>query len=101
MAFQKRTIVPIFTFPPKIHLQVVDRDPHEEWVALDDGAGAAAPIAPYAVAALASFGYKTAMNQNMWKAEGKTDRLLKNSDWQRVAWQTNGSIDLPDDLPTA
>ena len=77
----------------------VDRDPHEEWVALDDGAGAAAPIAPYAVAALASFGYKTAMNQNMWKAEGKTDRLMKNSDWQRIVWQTSGSIDLPDDLP--
>lgn len=77
----------------------VDRDPHEEWVALDDGAGAAAPIAPYAVAALASFGYKTAMDQNMWKAEGKTDRLLKDSHWQSMVWQTNGSTNLPDDLP--
>lgn len=77
----------------------VDRDPHEEWVALDDGAGAAAPIAPYAVAALASFGYKTAMDMNMWKAEGKTDRFMKTSQWERMVWQTSGSIELPDDLP--
>jgi hypothetical protein len=76
----------------------VDRDPQEQWVALDDGAGAAAPIAPYALAALASFGYKTAMDSAMWKAEGKTDRILKSSDWNNIAWQSSGDVYIPDDL---
>lgn len=76
----------------------VDRDPDEEWVALDNGAGAAAPIAPYAVAALASFGHKTAMNQTMWKSEGKTDRMLNNSGWGDIVWQTSGKIKIPQDF---
>lgn len=76
----------------------VDRDPQEEWVALDDGAGAAAPIAPYAVAALASFGYKTAMDTTMWKAEGRTERMLKTAGWNEIVWQTSGSIQGSPDL---
>jgi hypothetical protein len=76
----------------------MDRDPHEQWVALDDGAGAAAPIAPYALAALASFGYKTAMDSTMWKAEGKTDRILKGSEWNDIVWQSTGDVDIPENL---
>lgn len=79
----------------------MEMDPQEEWVALDDGAGSAAPIAPYAVAALASFGHKTAMDQSMWKCEGRTDRILKSSAWKNICWQTEGPITLPEDFPQA
>lgn len=83
--------------PPGMEL-----DPQEEWVALDDGAGSAAPIAPYAVAALASFGHKTAMDESMWKCEGKTDRLLKTSAWKNICWQgQDGPIVLPQDFAQA
>eukprot|EP00541_Cyclophora_tenuis_P019137 CAMPEP_0116565892 /NCGR_PEP_ID=MMETSP0397-20121206/14142_1 /TAXON_ID=216820 /ORGANISM="Cyclophora tenuis, Strain ECT3854" /LENGTH=284 /DNA_ID=CAMNT_0004092699 /DNA_START=538 /DNA_END=1393 /DNA_ORIENTATION=- len=68
----------------------------EQWVALDDGAGSHAPIAPFAVAALARFGLATACDQAMWKAEYKTDRLLKASpSWKALAWQEHGLVSLP------
>jgi len=71
-------------------------DPMEQWVALDDGAGSHAPIAPFAVAALARFGLATACDQAMWKAEYKTDRLLKASpSWKALAWQEHGLVSLP------
>mmetsp|Transcript_22150 Transcript_22150/g.51079 ORF Transcript_22150/g.51079 Transcript_22150/m.51079 type:complete len:409 (+) Transcript_22150:352-1578(+) len=74
----------------------VEMDPHEQWVALDDGAGSHAPIAPFAVAALARFGLKTAMDESMWKAESKTERLLRTSQsWQDCAWQKGQIRDLP------
>jgi hypothetical protein len=77
----------------------VDHDPKEEWIALDDGDGSAAPIAPYAVSALADFGYKTAMDNSMWKSEGKTDRIMSNSTvWKDVAWQESGLLKVPEDF---
>lgn len=79
----------------------MEMDPQEEWVALDDGAGSAAPIAPYAVAALASFGHKTAMDESMWKCEGKTASILKSSEWKNICWQTEGPIVLPQNFPQA
>jgi hypothetical protein len=73
----------------------MDVDPQEQWVALDDGAGSHAPIAPFAIAALAEFGYKTAMDKTMWKTEGKTDKLLKQSQpWKDLCW-SKGSVKLP------
>ena len=72
-------------------------DPMEQWVALDDGEGSHAPIAPFAVAALARFGLQTAMDQTMWKAESKTDRVLKNSGaWRELSWQESGEGILPE-----
>ena len=66
-------------------------DPMEQWVALDDGAGSHAPIAPFAVAALARFGIATALDQSMWKADYKTERLLRSSSkWRNCAWQEQG-----------
>jgi len=77
----------------------VELDPNEEWVALDDGAGSHAPIAPYAVEALKNFGMHTAMDQSMWKEEGKTGKLLKSTAWGEVCWQRSGAIRLPNNFP--
>jgi hypothetical protein len=74
-------------------------DPNEEWIALDDGAGSHAPIAPYAIQALARFGFDTCMDINMWKDDSRTEKLMKSTNiWSTLAWQLKGPIVLPDNF---
>mmetsp|Transcript_21788 Transcript_21788/g.32178 ORF Transcript_21788/g.32178 Transcript_21788/m.32178 type:complete len:424 (-) Transcript_21788:10-1281(-) len=78
----------------------MEMDPLEKWVALDDGAGSHAPIAPYAVEALEKFAMETVIDRSMWKDEQKTSRLLKSSGWKDICWKdTGGPIQLPDNFP--
>eukprot|EP00980_Cylindrotheca_fusiformis_P006889 scaffold1442_cov128-Cylindrotheca_fusiformis.AAC.10 len=62
----------------------VDPDEKEKWVALGNRDGTHAPIAPLAVNRLAAVGYATVFDAEMWQADRKTGRMLKNatdSDW--------------------
>jgi hypothetical protein len=76
----------------------VDKDPSEMWVAIDDGGGLHAPIAPYAMDALAKFGRRTAMDESMWTPDKKTEKLIHAGNggaWQSCAWQDEGLLALP------
>jgi hypothetical protein len=76
----------------------VDKDPSEMWVAIDDGSGSYAPIAPYAMDALAKFGRQSAMDQSMWTPDKKTEKLIKAGNccaWQSCVWQEEGLLVLP------
>jgi hypothetical protein len=54
----------------------VIEDTDETWVALDDGNGRHAPIAPSAVQALAGAGVSIALDGTMWIADPKTTKLM-------------------------
>ena len=76
----------------------VDRDPKEKWVALDTGTGASdhAPVAPYAVDALCMGGYNSAMDPTMWKADKKTEKILREcQEWASLAWSKDGGAAIP------
>lgn len=76
----------------------VDRDPKEKWVALDTGTGASnhAPVAPYAVDALCMGGYNSAMDRTMWKADKKTEKILREcQEWASLAWSKDGGAAIP------
>ena len=76
----------------------VDRDPKEKWVALDTGTGASnhAPVAPYAVDALCMGGYNSAMDRTMWKADKKTEKILREChEWASLAWSKDGGAAIP------
>ena len=67
----------------------IAQDPLERWVALDDGDGQHAPIAPLAVAALVqSAADSTLADPSMWTPDGKTAKLLKNpTSWHDCTWE--------------
>lgn len=76
----------------------VEHDPKERWVAIDTGDGEHAPIAPFAVEALAKFGIESTMNEAMWTPDKKTDKLMKagNFDaWHSCVWNRDGPLVLP------
>ena len=76
----------------------VDRDPKEKWVALDTGTGASnhAPVAPYAVDALCMGGYNSAMDRTMWKADKKTEKILREcQEWATLAWSKDSGAAVP------
>jgi len=63
----------------------VDHDPLEQWVALDDGAGQHAPIAPLAVQALAKTGLEAALDQSMWTPHSSS-KHFKAAPWHTATW---------------
>jgi hypothetical protein len=69
----------------------VERDVAEKWVALDDGEGQHAPIAPYAIDALChSASTLTLHNSSLWTPESKTAKILAQPDsWEGCTWSTN------------
>mmetsp|Transcript_34449 Transcript_34449/g.75392 ORF Transcript_34449/g.75392 Transcript_34449/m.75392 type:complete len:424 (-) Transcript_34449:41-1312(-) len=75
----------------------IERDPKERWVALDTGSGRDhAPVAPYAVDALAKGGLKSAMDQGMWKPNKQTERILREcKEWASSAWESSGPFVCP------
>lgn len=74
----------------------VDHDPKEAWVALDTGEGGHAPVAPYAIDALAKSGFDSAMNESMWTANRPTEKLLARSqEWSDAIWQKDGAVSVP------
>jgi len=60
----------------------VDHDPKEMWIALNDGSGSHAPIAPLALERLADFGLMASLNANMWSPDSKTQKLLRSTQCQ-------------------
>jgi hypothetical protein len=88
---------------PNFHHPAVDpppgvaHDPKEKWIALNDGDGSHAPIAPAAVERLAHFGLTTSMNHSMWNPDNKTDKALKKSqcpEWMKGTFKP-GCVRLP------
>jgi hypothetical protein len=76
----------------------VDHDPKELWIALNNGDGAHAPIAPVAVERLSNFGWRTSLDKSMWTPDSKTDKALKKTstpDWVKNTFATKGKIRLP------
>lgn len=70
----------------------VDMDPKERWIALTtDTDGSHAPIAPIAMDRLSNFGLTTSLNEPMWVADSKTDKLLKKGagipDWMKATFK--------------
>lgn len=88
--------IPVSELPPGI-----EHDPTDKWIALDDGAGGHAPIAPKAVEQLSNFGLETTMKESMWAPDSRTDKMLKNqkhSEWMRETFK-HGSMCLPEPAP--
>jgi hypothetical protein len=88
---------------PHYHHPAVDpppgvaHDPKEQWIALNDGDGSHAPIAPVAVERLADFGLTTSMNIGMWAPDSKTDKVMKKGhcpDWIKHTFKP-GCVRLP------
>jgi hypothetical protein len=73
----------------------VERDPNEMWVAIDTGDGSHAPIAPFALEALAKFGARSAMDAPMWTPDRKTDKLINSGSWHSSVWQEGVCTALP------
>jgi hypothetical protein len=76
----------------------VDKDPSEMWVVIDNGDGSPAPIAPYAIEALAKFGKRSAMDESMWTPDRKTEKLIKSGNcgaWHSCVWRNKGLLVLP------
>lgn len=89
-------VVPNFHHASSLPPPGVDLDLSEMWVAIDNGNGSHAPIAPFAVDALARFGKQTAMDQSMWTADRKTERLLATKEsWLSAVWQKEGCVAIP------
>lgn len=67
-------------------------EPLERWVVLDDGAGLPAPIAPFAVAALAKIGLQSALNKQMWTAGDLKTKNLEavSGGWHDCTWNAGG-----------
>jgi hypothetical protein len=86
---------------PNFHTTSVDPppgvilDPKERWVALDDGTGRHAPIAPHVVRALANVGKSYAFDQTLWTPDGKTAKVVKHNapGWHTQTWRTDGVWD--------
>lgn len=79
----------------------VDVDFSERWVALDDGEGQHAPMAPFAVEALVqSARMSTLHDRAMWKPDGKTAKLEKNPNhWAACSWELQ-EVDAPPSTTT-
>lgn len=76
----------------------VNKDPLEMWVVIDNGDGSPAPIAPYAIEALAKFGRRSVMDESMWTPDRKTEKLVKDGNcgaWHSCVWQDKGLLVLP------
>eukprot|EP00567_Pseudictyota_dubia_P011437 CAMPEP_0197443806 /NCGR_PEP_ID=MMETSP1175-20131217/9451_1 /TAXON_ID=1003142 /ORGANISM="Triceratium dubium, Strain CCMP147" /LENGTH=453 /DNA_ID=CAMNT_0042974487 /DNA_START=140 /DNA_END=1501 /DNA_ORIENTATION=- len=74
----------------------VDHDPKEAWVALDTGEGEHAPVAPFAVDALAESGFESAMNKSMWTPNKPSEKVLARSQaWSDAVWQRSGVVNVP------
>lgn len=83
----------------------VEHDPKEQWIALSNGDGSHAPIAPIAVERLADFGLVTSVNEGMWVPDYKTDKMLKKADvseWMKSTFKPGlvrkSSDAAPDDM---
>jgi hypothetical protein len=76
----------------------VEHDPNEMWVAIDTGDGSHAPIAPFAIEALAKFGTRSAMDKSMWTPDKNTEKRIKagNYDgWHSCVWNKDGALVVP------
>jgi START domain len=69
----------------------VDHDPRERWVALDDGSGSHAPIAPMAVQALVKVGLSAALDKGMW-TQHSSSRCFKAAPWHHYTWPHPGEV---------
>lgn len=74
----------------------VDHDPRERWIALDDGTGSHAPIAPVAVQALAKTGLHAALDDGMWTPH-TSSRYFKASPWHIHTWPSSGRVTIPNE----
>ena len=81
----------------------IDHDPKERWVALNDGDGSHAPIAPVAVKLLSNFGLCVTLDSSMWTPDSKTDKIFRRAtapDWLQQTFQP-GRVRLPPKGTTA
>ncbi|CAJ1957809.1 unnamed protein product [Cylindrotheca closterium] len=58
----------------------MDKDDKEKFIAIGSHDGVPTPIAPIAMQKLAAFGLETALNQDMWNPDRKTQKLIKKAD---------------------
>mmetsp|Transcript_23720 Transcript_23720/g.42794 ORF Transcript_23720/g.42794 Transcript_23720/m.42794 type:complete len:482 (-) Transcript_23720:149-1594(-) len=77
-AHENGTAHPNFHHPSTDPPPGVSHDPNENWVAIDNGDGALAPIAPYAMDALVNIGIATTMKQEMWTPLRSTEKAIKH-----------------------
>mmetsp|Transcript_14567 Transcript_14567/g.35203 ORF Transcript_14567/g.35203 Transcript_14567/m.35203 type:complete len:434 (-) Transcript_14567:179-1480(-) len=72
----------------------MDKDDKEKFIAIGSHDGVSTPIAPVATQKLAAFGLETALNQDMWKPDRRTQRLIQKAapeqDWIPHTFSSGG-----------
>jgi len=65
----------------------IDAIATEKWVALDDGDGQHAPVAPFAVQALVQSATALTHNRDLWTPDSKTQKILSKEPDAYQTWQ--------------
>lgn len=101
---EEEDLLPNYHHPATDPPPGVDADEKEKWVALSGIDGTHAPIAPVAVNRLAAVGLWTAYDISMWKADRKTEKLLKKAadsgNWVHHTFTPGGPIRIEDGANT-
>lgn len=80
---------------PNFHHPAVDpppgvsHDPREQWIALDNGDGDHAPIAPFAVEALVQSARHLSGSESKWTPDSKTAKWIdqNRNGWDKCTWR--------------
>lgn len=67
----------------------VSHDPREQWIALDNGDGGHAPIAPFAVEALVQSARSLSGSESKWNPDSNTARWIdqNHNGWDKCTWR--------------
>jgi hypothetical protein len=67
----------------------VSHDPREQWIALDNGDGCHAPIAPFAVEALVQSARNLSGSESKWTPDSSTAKWIEQNgnDWDQCTWK--------------
>ncbi|GAX11412.1 hypothetical protein FisN_22Lh090 [Fistulifera solaris] len=68
----------------------VSHDPREQWIALDNGDGCHAPIAPFAVAALVQSAHQLSGSASKWTPDASTAKWIEQNEngWDQCTWKS-------------
>jgi hypothetical protein len=85
---QETTSFPNFHHPASDPPPGVSHDPREQWIALDNGDGCHAPIAPFAVEALVQSAKQWSGSSAQWTPDSSTAKWIEQhpAGWDQCTW---------------